>query len=407
MSTQITKSGNRHHAIHYRGVADLERDVTTFGKDAVFRYKNADHAVVTGTLRHVEHKVTPDKAIASTYFQTANQTLDYELPRTHWLDGEELRLDITNISVSGQTLESIPSNCFSRREYYYGSEIRETVTRLDDWMDQVIYKTPEEQAKLATSTQVSASTFLSAGAAAAETAFSTIRIPLRSHLSHCAVPTALVNKDISVKFYSGLDTEILSGPDGFSAQGCDLHVKEFRGSEGALVASAGRNLDWRYLKGKLQEETVTLTSGNETSIKLSNFSESDLCSHMWLFIRTADLSQDGRDDMLSCVTQAWVEDEGGQNIANGLRPSGDHLLRMTYPDKFLNIANSVHGLYLVHCPAANPFEDYRNGTMSGAQPLSKNMVLKFVPNVSGSHVVSVVSMNHQHVRWQNGDVTIN
>jgi hypothetical protein len=185
-----------------------------------------------------------------------------------------------------------------------------------------------------------------------------------------------------------------------------MHVKEYRGSDSALAAVAGNNLDWRYLKGRLHEETVTLSSGNEAMVKLSNFSESDLCSHIWVFVRTADLSADGRDDMLSCITSAWIEDEGGKNIANGLRPTGDELLRMNYADKFPNLANSVHGAYLVFSPAADPFNDYRNGTMSGAQPLSKNMQLKFIPNVSGSHVISVVAMNHKHVRLQNADVTI-
>eukprot|EP00035_Acanthoeca_spectabilis_P018603 m.396645 g.396645 ORF g.396645 m.396645 type:complete len:148 (+) comp16772_c1_seq50:1834-2277(+) len=146
-------------------------------------------------------------------------------------------------------------------------------------------------------------------------------------------------------------------------------------------------MDYRYLQPKIEEKSITLVSGSTVKTILQNFSESDLCSHMWVLIRANSHTGLAQDNYLTIGTNVW-------------------LLDFIYPDKFQNNANTAHGLYLPFCPSHDPVADFKSGAQTGVQPLSRNMKLCITSSSSATYYVTVIAMCPRHVRVENGELSI-
>lgn len=412
-STSVRQSTNRLHFPHLKGAVNRDQQIIPVA-GGIMKYFDPEQAITNGYRRHVIHELQPRRDAPSDFFSGTNNFIDVELPQDlHYIDKLDLHLELRNSHASDAlSFTNFVSNLISRIEVRVGSEIKETITDVENWIAQVPYETPWELQRQATS-QWKASTGLTVDSAtvAASTDFArTIRIPLRNVISECRVPTAAINDQVVLRFYSQNSANCI-GNGTLALNNLKVHLREQRSLDVQLAAAVRSNLDWRYLQPKLEEKSVVFaTAGNTNKVVLNNFTEDDLCSHMWVLIRNSNPTDAAQDDYHNDVaSKIYLENEAGQNITNGIQWTSDQLLNEIYADKFQNTANGSQGLYLPLCPSENPAADYKKGTQYGAQPLSRNMKLCIVPSSSGAsntYFVTVVAMCHRHVRCESGQFTI-
>ena len=403
------RQGNqRLHFPHVKSLVDLEKTVTPVFNN-LYRFKRPEHAVTSGNLRHVIHELQPKVSPAGTFFNSVNQFVDVDIPKhLHYLDQLDVNLVITNNDAMADSFSSLPSNLFSRIEVRVGSDIKQTVTDLEQWFDQVVYPDPWEQIRHQAARVYSAEDYgvdtsveIAIGADS-----NTIRVPINTFLTKCGIPPAICDDQITLRFYSQVASNVLGTGD-VTLKTFNVHARELRGNDDTLRTVARPHLDWRFLDAKHEEKVLSLTNGSTTTWVLNNFSEDDLCSHMWVVVRNSSLAGANRDTMLSnVVSRMWLEDESGQNITNGIQWAGDDLLAQIYPDKFTNTAYLSHGLYLIFCPATDPVADSREGAVSGAQALSRNIKLRITSAATGNYTCTVLAMCHRHARISGGKATI-
>ena len=403
MSVNDRQGNTRLHFPHLKSLVDLEKSVTPALK-GLYRFRQPEQAVTAGTLRHVIHELVPHPSTPTTFLDTVNQFTDVPFPDTlHPLDQVDVHLVLQG-GVGDTTFNSMPSNLFSRIEVHVGGQVKQTITDLDQWMDRVLYQDPWEHARHAVST------LYDADSAGVDTGYEIgvmeasdlIRIPISSYLTKCGVSPATCKDEVKLRFYSQVSTNVLS--QAVTVKDLKIKAREVRGDDAALQAISQPHLDARFLQSSIEEKTWSFTAGAEINWTLNNFSKDHLCSHMWLFIRDADLSGAKRDKMHNDkISAAWLEDQSNQNMTNGIQAKAQELLYINYPDKFTSTANNKQGVYLIYCPATDPVSDYRNGTMSGAQPLVENMKLKIKAAATGSFHCTVVAMCHKHFRAQKGE----
>lgn len=406
MSVNERQGNTRLHFPHVKSLVDLEKSVTHVF-DGLYRFRQPEQVVTAGTLRHVIHNLVPHPATPANYFDEANTYTDVPLPTTmHSIDQLDLHLRLNNTNdTSANNFESLPSNLFSRMEVHVGDEIKDTVTDLDQWFDQVVYRDYWEHERTEDSTLFDPSNHVvdSTVTTAADSASGLIRIPLNStYLTKCGIAPATCNKPIKLRFYSQVSSNVLKLA-GATVRDLKVRAREVRGRTDLLHKLSSPHLDSRFLKPKIEQKTLSLTDGQTTEWTLNNFTGDDLCSHMWLIVRASGFNGAARDTMADGkISHVWLENESGENMTNGIQWDADELLTINYPDKFPNNAHKNQGVYLIYCPATDPYTDYREGTMSGAQPLAPNMKLKITAAATESLTFTVVAMCHKHCRVQDG-----
>ena len=169
----------------------------------LLRYPNPEHAVTSGYQRHVIHELQPRRAAPTTFFGGTNNFIDIELPQDlHYVDKMDVHLDLKNNDAADTSFNNIPSNLFSRVELRIGSEIKETITDIEAWTHQIPYSSPWELDKQEVSTKTASDTYKVDFDIAATTTASTIRVPLRNVISQCAIPTAAISDQVTVRLYS-------------------------------------------------------------------------------------------------------------------------------------------------------------------------------------------------------------
>ncbi|EDQ91594.1 uncharacterized protein MONBRDRAFT_23653 [Monosiga brevicollis MX1] len=391
--------------------ADLKQMFAEFETESIWELssKRPEHAVTAGSLRHVIHELQPKVAPPATFFNSVNQYIDVDLPKhIHYVNQTDLHLVLTNNDMAGDNFNSMPSNLFSRIDIRVGNEIKQTVTDLEQWMDAVIYKDPWEHERHQEAKVYDAANYAvdSTAVFGALSDSPTIRIPITSLLTQCGIPLATCDEQVTLRFYSQVASNVLNTGN-IALKEFKFMLREIRGDDSALQQISKPNLDWRFLEPKHEEKTLSLTDGSTTTWVLNNFSPDDLCSHMWVFVRNTNLAGANRDTMLSdVIDRIWLEDESGHNLTNGIQWKAPELLAINYPDNFNNTASQSHGLYLVYCPATDPQADYREGVMSGAQPLVRNMKLRITAQATGNYNCTVVAMCYKHCRVQGGQLIV-
>lgn len=406
-STHVNESQNAMHTAHLRGAVNYDTLTIPVG-GGLFRYPIPDQAATAGYQRHVIHQLQPAVAPATTFFGGTNQYVDIAIPDDlDAVDKMDITLDLTNADASATAFNGVVSNLFSHYEIRNGAQILETVPDVEAWISQVVYTDPWEATRMETSSKIDPSTFKVDWTIPASTTASTVRVPLRNVITQCQIPTAALNSPLSIRLYSQNASNVITNTTNFqlTTLGCELREKR-RLDRQIPQAGVARNLDYRYLKPKLEERAIALTSGSTVRTILQNFSESDLCSHLIVLIRTNAHTGLAQDDYLSIATQVWLEDEAGQNITNGIQWYGEDLLNFVYPDKFQNNAKSVHGIYIPFCPSQDPVGDFKKGLQTGVQALSSNMKLCINSSSSATYYVTVAAMCPRHVRVENGQITI-
>lgn len=393
---------------HLKSLVDLEKTVTPVFK-GLFRFRRPEQAVTSGSLRHVIHDIQPKVAPTSTFFNSVNQFVDVDIPKNlHYLDQVDALITLTGtaIGVSGNSFAAMPSNLFSRVEVRVGSETKQTVTDLEQWFDQVVYTDPWDQERHQDAKIYSAADYgVGSVTIANDTDVGPIRIPISSFLTKCGIAPATCNEQITLRLYSQVASNVLTHT--VALKELRINARELRGDEQILQSIAQPHLDWRFLDTKHEEKVLSLTNGATATWVLNNFSDDDLCSHMWIVVRNPALTGAHRDAMLDdVVSRVWLEDESGHNMTNGIQFTGSDLLHLHYPDKFTNRANTKHGLYLLFCPAVDPVSDYKEGVVTGAQPLARNIRVRLTSAQTGNYHCTVLAMCHKHVRVQGGKVTV-
>jgi hypothetical protein len=184
-----------------------------------------------------------------------------------------------------------------------------------------------------------------------------------------------------------------------------VYAREKRRLKQQLDSAISSNLDWRYLEPKIEEHKVELTSGQTMDKFLTNFSDNDLASHVWVLFRTNSLDGSAKDNYLSnVVSTLWFEDNDGNTLTNGINWTSTDLLNRIYPEKLRNLAKDYHGLYMPICAASDPVSDYKEGTMTGAFPLQRNMRVRGLSSVTGTYTMTVIAMCHRRVQLANGQI---
>ena len=405
-STHVTPSHNPLHVLHYSGSVNLDNLVVP-AANGLLRFQNPDQAVVSGYRRQVVHDIIPATAPQANFFSATNTHFDVELPEhLDSINQAELHLILKNNDSSLTTFTSVPSNLISRFEVRIGSEVKETITDIEMWVSQVPYTDPLQLIRQETSTKLDPATFKVDFAIAAATTATNIRINLPCVLTRCGIPTAGFRSPVTLRFYSQTATSVVSNATDFQLTSTFVRLYESRRRNDQLARAIRTPMDWRYLQSKIEEKSIVFASGTVIKTTLQNYSETDLCSHMWVLIRANSLAGTARDAYLSVVTNMWLEDEAGNNLTNGIQWKGTDLLNFNYPDKFTNNANSAHGLYLVFCPSRDPVADFKTGAQTGVQPLTKNMRLCINPSATATYNVTVVAMCQRHTRTENGQLSI-
>ena len=405
-STHVNESHNAMHASHLRGAVNLDTLTVPVG-GGLLRYAIPDQAVTAGYQRHVVHQLQPAVAPATTFFNGTNTFVDINIPPDmDAIDQMDVTLDLTNNDTSLTSFNGVVSNLFSHYEVRNGSRIIETVPDVEAWIAQVPYTDPWEATRMETSGKIDPATFKVDWTIAASTTASTVRVPLRNVITECQIPPAALNDPLSIRLYSQNASNVITNATDFQLTTLGCNVREKRRLDSQIATAVSRNLDYRYLKPKLEERAIALTSGSTIRTVLNNFSSDDLCSHMFVLFRANSHTGLAQDNYLSIGTQVWLEDEAGQNITNGIQWYGEDLLNFVYPDKFQNNAQSVHGLYMPFCPSQDPVGDFKKGLQTGVQPLSNNMKLCIVSSSSATYYVTVAAMCPKHVRVENGQITI-
>lgn len=402
------REGNqRLHFPHVKSQVDLEKNIVAPLK-GLYRYRKPEQAITAGNLRSVTHQLRCTVEPPVTFFNAANNFCDVVVRKDiHYINALDVILELKNTDACDDSFDSLPHNLFTHYEVRKASEVIQTVTDLEQTMHTVIYRDPWEHERHQLSTWYDASahgvdstTVLPAGQKVR------VRVRIYCNLTACGIPVAVCKDQLSIRFYSQVASNVLATGD-IELTNFQVLAHEIRGDLATLRSVCSPNVDWRFLDHKHQEKDIALTSGQTAEFQLTNFSEADLCSHMWLFVRNQSLAGANRDDILdNVVDSVWLEDESGHNMTNGIQFLGEDLLNIYYPDKFNNRASETHGLYLIFCPSLDPMGDYKRGLMTGAQPLLRNMVLKVKSAVTGTRKLTVVALCHKHLRIQNGELII-
>ena len=407
MSTPVRKSNNPMHFSHYKGVVNRD-DLLVSVANGLLRYRNSDQAITSGYERHVIHELQPKRTAPTDFFSGTNNFIDVELPQhLDAIDQLDLHMDFHNAdSVNDMSFNNTPSNLISRVEVRVGSEIKETITDVEAWINQIPYTNPWEFANQQDSSKISPSTYKVSFDITAYSDSGTIRVPIRNVISQCGIPTSAVSDQVTLRFYSQDSSNVVNGSSNFELADFKVHAREKRRTDEQIAKSARLNQDYRYLQPKLEEKSIALTKDTTVKTVLNNFTEDDLCSHMWVLIRASNPTGTDQDNYLKVGTNVYLENEAGQNITNGIQWAGTDLLNFIYPDKFDNNAKSAHGLYLPLCPTQDPVDDYNEGGQNGVQPLSRNMKLCIVSSATATYYVTVVAMCQRHVRVDQGKLSI-
>jgi hypothetical protein len=378
----------------------------------LLKFPNPEHAVTNGYKRHVIHELQPRRVPQTDFYSGTNNFVDVELPMDmHEIDKIDLHQNITNSDTADTSFNNAVSNLVSRMEVRVGSEIKETVTDIEQWISQVPYQDPWALDRLQDVEKIDPTTY-KAGANGslfeiATTASALVRTPIRCFVNAAGVPTSAINDQVTLRFYSQNATNVISNATDFDLDDFKLHVRELRSLDQDMSRKVNSNLDWRYLQPKIEERSIALTNGTVTKTTLNNYNADDLCSHLWVLVRTSSHTGTAQDDYLTgAVSKVWLEDEAGQNITNGIQWTSADLLDKVYPDKFANKAKDYHGLYLPLCPSQDPAADYNKGAQTGVMTLSRNMKLCLEGAATATRFVSVIAMCQRHIRAENGKVQI-
>ena len=202
-----------------------------------------------------------------------------------------------------------------------------------------------------------------------------------------------------------IGTDVVNGTD-FQITDFKFDQKQSRVLDEQMAKRMSLPEDYRYLKPKVFQKTISLTNGSETQTTLDNFSDDDLCSHMWVLLRPSSLTGSNRETFLDYATTIYLEDENGQNATAGIQWKGTDLTNIHAHEKFTNDFLNYHKIYLVFCPSSDPVSDYRKGAMNGAQPLGKNWKLKITSNTTATVNLEVRAYCYKHVRVEGGQLKI-
>jgi hypothetical protein len=380
--------------------------------NGLLKYASPEQAVTNGHMRHVVHELQPRRTPQTDFFNGTNNFVDVELPQDlHYIDKMDLHMDLKNADSSDTSFNNLVSNLFSRVEVRVGSEIKETVTDIEQWIAQVPYQDYWALDRKQEQEYVSPSTYKvgidNAAFIIGDTETESARIPLRCFVNACGVPSSAVQEPIVLRFYSQDAGNVITNDTDFQLTDFKLLVRERRVLDKDMTRAVSSNMDWRYVQPKLEERSIALTDGTTTRTVLNNFNPDDLCSHMWVLIRASSHTGAAQDNYLTNVaSKIYLEDESGQNLTNGIQWKGTDLLHKVYPDKFDNKAKAYHGLYLPLCPSEDPGKDYKEGSQTGVVPLSRNMKLCIESSATGTYFVSVIAMCARHVRTEGGKVQI-
>lgn len=416
MSTNVSKSHNSMHYAHLKGAVNKDELIIPVA-NGVLKYPNPDHAVTSGHQRHVTHEIQPRRAPQTSFFSGTNSFVDIELPQDlHKIDRMDLHMELKNNGSSAALVfGGLISNLYSRVELRVGSEIKETITDVEAWLGQVPHRDDDVIDRKQNAEKISPSTYkVSFSIAASGTV--NVRVPLRNVISQCGVPTSAINDQVTIRLYSQNAANVISSGTATDLQLSDLkmHIREARGLDSQIQRAVRSNLDWRYLQPKIEEKSIALTAGQTTRTVLNNFTEDDLCSHLWVLIRASNPIDAAQDDFKTDVaSKIYLENEAGQNITNGIQWKTDTLLNMIYPDKFPNdatvLSSNALGLHLPLCPSQDPAADYNDGAQAGVQPLSRNIKLCIETDsgaTSATYFVSTIAMCQRHVRTEGGNIVI-
>ena len=410
-STNVQQSNNPLHYAHVKSAVNKDTLIVPVLK-GLLKFPNADHAVSNGYMRHVVHELQPRRTPQTDFFSGTNNFVDVELPQDmHFIDKMDLHMDLKNSDSQDTSFNNAVSNLISRYEIRVGSEIKETVTDVEHWMSQIPYHDPWHLDRKQDVEKIDPTTYkVGANASAATIAMSateSVSVPLRNFVTAAGLPTSAVSEPITLRFYSQNASNVITNTTDFDLTDFKIHAREKRILDHDMARAVSSNMDWRYLQPKLEERSIALTSGSTTKTVLNNFNADDLCSHLWVLIRTSSHTGTAQDDYLTtAASNIYIEDEAGQNITNGIQWKTTDLLDKVYPDKFQNKAKDFHGLYLPLCPSQDPVADYKKGAQTGVMPLSRNMKLCITASTTGTYYVSVIAMCQRHVRTENGKVQI-
>lgn len=382
--------------------------------NGLYNFLNHDHAI-TKPQEHQWHEITSVSTVASTYFQSANNYADFNIPNdiNGSLDWMHLLITCSNSHGANDWVSScsVPY-FFNRIEVRQNGNIIETLRADEIYLTQTAFKDHVALEKDEVDTGIDPTSF------EADTttltiqeldATATFRLPLRCVLNACGIPLMAVDGQLSLRVYSQA-VSVFSA----SAQNANLglstlrlwcrEVKPHPHGMDALKRSARIPLDFRYSQWAHEQASLSLTSGSTTKYITNNF-DNDLASLVFVLIRASGATTTGLEDFLS-ANNVYLEDASNKNLHNGIQWSADdlkHLFKRAFPNNMINATNKN-----TYCLVASedPVKALHNGSQNGFMALPKNCKVVINASATATRQLDVYALLYKHVRVEQGKIKI-
>ena len=382
---------------------------TKFPKDASLKWVHPAHALSNPNVVIKEQFLDPDSDYANTFFQTANNTVTFDIPKD--LDeivDMHIIAPITNGDASDTfTFGAPPQFMFDKWELLKGSDVVKTYKPLHAYLDDNLYYTSAEREHVEYESRIDKSTramFSSANTIAA-TASSDVYIHVPNIFTQCMISPKQLKSQYRLRFYSSASYALAAS----AAAVTDLTLGTLRMRVRHRVGHADKlaiqsRSDYRFLDTVATDISESLTSGTEKSIITKHFSDTDLYSHFMVLIRASGAANEGLINFLP-LTSIAIEDEAGNNLTNGQTYTSDQLLKNLYPQHFKNTMSiqSNRAVYVPLVASTDVVSDARKGTCSGALNLRSNMRLRIVPAATATRQIHMIAKKYAHVSIVGGD----
>lgn len=396
---------------HQSSAIDVEKMVTPV-LGGLYNWKKPEQAISSGNTNHTWHEISPITSVSSTVFNGNNNFVDFHVP-AHLKYLDRMYFEITLANGSSDTncvFASAPCNLISRCEVRNNGNIKDTRIDRDSFLNHVLYKDIHELQRQEVNSAIDPTSY------ALDTTYGTVafggsrtwRISLKCVLN--GLPVSIINEQVVVRCYSQNVSNLLASgtASDLTCSSFKLYIQELDCSDSKLKQLSMKNLDFRCVVPKHETFQLSLSSGSTASHTLTNFSESDLYSHIVVMIQSTTQTGANIDQALDNASSIWLEDQSGQSLTNGIQWTNTQLLYDVYPEKFPNLLSqtSNKAVYVIDCPSEDPVGAYHKGTVQGAKTAKRNMKLMITASATATRIVDVIMYTYKHVRIEKGQMKV-
>ena len=362
----------------------------------LFHWKQPNQSI-TNPVKIQNYNVPPTVNPPASFLQSNNSYVDFKIPKIDECESTEIRLTVVNNSPDtniGFTASAL--NWFDIIEIREGSEIIQTITSDEIYLNNTMYHTTDESARLQTQLFMNTVYEVANANTLAPGATKSVSIPVRSVLN-CGLPLAKVKENLTIRVHSKsaqhfTDSNLASYTN-LGLNEIALWVREVKYNKPMNHRGA---LDARYLSYETEQAVLTVSAGSTTKYITNNFDE-DETSHVVVLVRPN--APTGADlERFNDINNLYFESENGNNLHNGIQ-FDDNQLKLDFVDKFPNtmVYHPNKNVYVLN-NSMNPVDDHFTGSQNGKTTLKRNFKVCINPSASGTVQVDVFARVYKHVR---------